>query len=102
MFGIGQPEFIVILLIVLLLFGTSSLPKLSKTLGESASALRDGFTDGKNDKSLQEITTEVKDSAKEIKKHLIEVKQIASTDSEGYGEQSYGDNDVLTEEAANG
>ena len=78
MFGIGQPELLVILFILLLFFGSSRLPKLSKSLGESARELRDGFTDGKNDKSLKDIATEVKSSAHEIKRGITEVKTSTS------------------------
>lgn len=74
MLGIGQPELLVILFIVLLFFGPTRLPKLSKTLGESAKALRDGFTDGQNDKSFKEITQEVADSAREIKRDIYQLK----------------------------
>ena len=74
MFGIGQAELIVILFIVLLFFGPTRLPKLSKTLGESARSLRDGFTGGKNDKSLKDITQEVTSSAREIKQGIAEVR----------------------------
>lgn len=77
MFGIGQPELLIILFILLLFFGPSRLPKLSKTLGKSARALRDGFTDGKNDKSLKDITQEVTSSAREIKNGINGVKNTA-------------------------
>lgn len=102
MFGIGQPELIVIIFILLLFFGPSRLPKLSKTLGESARALRDGFTDGKNDKSLKDITQEVTSSAREIKKGITEVRgtqlydtteikdTAPLTETHGYGKHGYG------------
>ena len=91
MLGLGQPELLVILFIVLLFFGPSRLPKLSKTLGESAGALRDGFTGGKNDKSLKDITKEVRGSAQEIKKSVTEISQKPlPSDGQAYGEQDYG------------
>ncbi len=52
MFGLGVPELLIMLLILLLLSGASRLPKLSKSLGESARELRKGLNDdphGKDD-----------------------------------------------------
>jgi sec-independent protein translocase protein TatA len=46
----GLPELIVILVILLLLFGSTRLPKLSRSIGQSAKELRDGF-DGKGSKN---------------------------------------------------
>lgn len=46
---LGTPELVLILLIVLLLFGGTKLPKLSRSLGESMRELRKGL-DG-NEKS---------------------------------------------------
>ncbi len=40
MFGLGVPELILILLAVLLLFGSSKLPALGKGLGESVRSFR--------------------------------------------------------------
>lgn len=40
----GLPELIIILVIVLLLFGSTRLPKLSRSIGQSIKELRDGLT----------------------------------------------------------
>lgn len=45
MFGLGLPELIIILVIILVLFGSTRLPKLSRSIGESARELRKGLKD---------------------------------------------------------
>ena len=47
--GIGTPELIIVLVIVLLLFGSKKLPELAKSLGSSAKELRKGLNE--DDKS---------------------------------------------------
>lgn len=57
---IGAPELVVILLILLLLFGSKKLPELSRSVGESAHELRKGLNgpiDNKNVKK-EETTTD--------------------------------------------
>ena len=49
MFDLGLPELIVILVILLLLFGAAKLPKLAKSIGESAGELKKGFEGGIED-----------------------------------------------------
>jgi sec-independent protein translocase protein TatA len=40
--GIGAPELIIILVIVLVLFGPKRLPQLGKSLGKTMKAIREG------------------------------------------------------------
>jgi sec-independent protein translocase protein TatA len=45
MFGIGTPEMLIILGIVVLLFGAKKLPELSKSIGQSVKELRGAVGD---------------------------------------------------------
>jgi sec-independent protein translocase protein TatA len=51
MFGLGLPELLVILVIVVVIFGASRLPQLGKGLGEGISNFRDGLSK-KDEKAL--------------------------------------------------
>jgi sec-independent protein translocase protein TatA len=49
-FGLGTPEIILILVVVLVLFGKSKLPELARSIGKSFHELKAGFSspeDGK-------------------------------------------------------
>lgn len=59
-FGLKPFELIIILVIILLLFGVGRISKLGGELGSGIKAFKEGLT-GKNAKSDQEITEEVKD-----------------------------------------
>lgn len=60
MFGIGMGELVIILVILLLLFGAAKLPKLAKSIGESAGELQKGFSQG--------VDKDKKDNSKKPKK----------------------------------
>ena len=55
--GIGTPELIIIMVIVLLLFGSKKLPELSRSLGTSVKELRKGMGEEKNAKQKSSDTT---------------------------------------------
>lgn len=60
---LGLPELIIILLIVLLLFGSTRLPKLSRSIGQSMRELRNGLT-GTDSTSENKKTEDKKDEEK--------------------------------------
>ncbi len=44
--GLGAPELIIILAVVLLLFGSTRLPKLARSLGQASKEFRQGVGEG--------------------------------------------------------
>ena len=51
--GIGAPELIIVLVVVLLLFGTTRLPKLARSLGQASKEFKQGVSDSKDDGDLK-------------------------------------------------
>lgn len=49
LFGLGMPELIIILVVILIIFGPKNLPKLGAALGKGVKNLRDGMGAGKKD-----------------------------------------------------
>ncbi len=46
MSSIGAPELIIILIIVLLVFGSARLPKLARSLGQASKEFKEGVKEG--------------------------------------------------------
>jgi sec-independent protein translocase protein TatA len=79
--GIGAPELIIILVIVLILFGPKRLPALGKSLGKTFKSLKDGI-EGKLDEGAE---TEEDAEAADTKKDAAPAeakKPAAKTDDE--------------------
>jgi sec-independent protein translocase protein TatA len=56
--NLGAPEIIIILVIVLLLFGSTQLPKLARSLGQAQKEFKTGLKDEpKDDDGEQKPTT---------------------------------------------
>ncbi|HVE47270.1 MAG TPA: twin-arginine translocase TatA/TatE family subunit [Acidimicrobiales bacterium] len=47
--NLGAPELIIILAVVLLLFGSTRLPKLARSLGQASKEFRHGVNEGGRD-----------------------------------------------------
>ncbi len=51
--GLGMPEILIILVIVVLLFGASRLPQLANALGQSKRAFREGQDEAEEEARLE-------------------------------------------------
>lgn len=60
-FGLGTPEILIILLVVLVIFGPKNLPKLGSALGKTVKNVREGMDSEEGDDS----NTETEDSTDE-------------------------------------
>lgn len=59
--GLGVPELVIILVVVLLIFGPKNLPKLGASLGKTVKSLREGMAFDKKDDEVEEIVEIVED-----------------------------------------
>lgn len=66
--GIGGPELMLILFIVLLLFGANKLPELAKSLGKSVKEFK---------KAAADVEYQIKDAMEEKREESAEAKRFA-------------------------
>jgi sec-independent protein translocase protein TatA len=64
-FDIGGPEAIIVLVIVLVLFGGSQIPKLARNLGRAQKEFKDGIDEGQ--RSASGVTDTTASSATDAK-----------------------------------
>lgn len=67
-FGMGLPELLVILAVILLIFGPKNLPKLGSALGKTVKNLRDGMGGEKDDAEEAEAAVADKPAPKNSSK----------------------------------
>jgi len=63
MFGLGMPELLIILVIILIIFGAGKLPQIGKGLGQGIKNFRDSTKSAKE--SPDEIPEDAGDNKKE-------------------------------------
>ena len=47
--NIGAPELIIVLVIIMLVFGSTKLPKLARSMGEASREFKKGVSDGRDE-----------------------------------------------------
>lgn len=80
--GMGVPELLIILVVVLLIFGPKNLPKLGSAIGKSVKSLREGMSsdEGKPEIELDDEEEEEEPQPKK-KKAVKAAKKAPAEDS---------------------
>lgn len=51
--SLGAPELIIVLIIILLVFGSTKLPKLARSLGQAQKEFKQGMTEAERDEATK-------------------------------------------------
>ena len=80
--GIGIPELVIILIVVLLIFGPKNLPKLGSALGKTVKNLREGMGgQGEADEAADEDAEVVEGEAEALEEAAEPVKKASSSEA---------------------
>lgn len=78
--GMGVPELVIILVVVLLIFGPKNLPKLGTAIGKTVKGLRDGMSAKDEEAEEETVVEEVVEEPKAAPKKKVVKKVVASSD----------------------
>lgn len=80
--GMGVPELLIILVVILLIFGPKNLPKLGSALGKTVKNLREGI--GSGEKEVEEAADEeiIEEVVEEEPKKATTTKRVVKKKSE--------------------
>lgn len=79
--GIGAPELIIFLLVILLLFGSTKLPKLAKSLGEAQKEFKKGVAEAEEQPAKARAEEKVTMTQAELDAMLAEREAQARRDA---------------------
>ena len=82
MFGIGGGEFLLIILVILMLFGSDKIPEVARTLGKIIKQLKHATDDikneiqksaGENGLNTQDLTAGITEEIQKIKQDVVDI-----------------------------
>ncbi len=82
--GLGVPELVIILVVVLLIFGPKNLPKLGSSLGKTVKSLREGMGGDKSEPETEDeedVVVAAEEEVAEPKKRTVRAKKATSQDA---------------------
>lgn len=78
--GMGVPELLIILAVILLIFGPKNLPKLGNALGKTVKGLREGMAPAKEEEEEYEEEIEyIEEEEEEPVKKAVPKKKVVRT-----------------------
>jgi sec-independent protein translocase protein TatA len=76
--GLGMQELIIVLIILLLLFGSTRLPQLAKGMGKSIREFKKGVSDGGDDEDNPELEAARRERLRAAEPNRLREEELAS------------------------